>query len=394
MTGAPKVFVSYSHDDDTHKMWVYKLACRLVENGVDTVLDQWDVKLGSNLVAFMENGLTNSDRVLVICTDTYNDKSNQGMGGVGYEKNILTAELFLNQDTAKFIPCIRNVADKLKTPVCLGARAYIDFSDDSRFDESFELLLHELYDIPVRPKPALGKSPFAAPEEDVLPSIGGECSTVFFSHRFAQAFPGVRGIHRFDNPEEAVERLRLFFTEPFFFRDARPIWWWRDGDMHIDSFHMLAPDTVLVDQQEFVIDEIAAVNAGSYYQSFIYIQTRASEPSGLNDHSPVQEQIDYRGYAREEFALFRGKPIRRVEYDDGAAVIDGNVVNLAGEAEVRVKYLSPYNLLVAPQGSPINNNEFDRYRVQLLNGILANETTLEQLTAAILKLPKREFGAT
>ena len=82
------------------------------------------------------------------------------MGGVGYEKNILTAELFLNQDTAKFIPCIRGVTGKLKTPVCLGARTYIDFSVDTNFDTSFKQLLHELYGVPARPKPTLGKNPF------------------------------------------------------------------------------------------------------------------------------------------------------------------------------------------------------------------------------------------
>jgi hypothetical protein len=155
MTAPPKVFISYSHDDDTHKQWVYKLACRLVESGIDTILDQWDLPLGSNLIKFMEHGLGNSDRVLIVCTDTYNNKSNNGLGGVGYEKTILTAELFLDQDTTKFIPCIRGVTAKLKTPVCLRGRAYIDFSDDTHFDNSFKSLLHKLHGIPQRPKPKL-----------------------------------------------------------------------------------------------------------------------------------------------------------------------------------------------------------------------------------------------
>jgi hypothetical protein len=97
---------------------IYKMACRLVESGVETTLDQWDLQLGSNLMKFMEHGLTKSDRVLVVCTDNYNKKSNEGLGGVGYEKNVLTAELFIDQDTAKFIPCIRGVTTRLKTPVC------------------------------------------------------------------------------------------------------------------------------------------------------------------------------------------------------------------------------------------------------------------------------------
>jgi len=390
MAAAPKVFISYSHDSDDHKEWVYALACRLVESGVDTVLDQWDLQLGSNLMRFMEHGLSNSDRVLIICTDNYNKKSNEGLGGVGYEKNILTAELFADQDTAKFIPCIRGVSTKMKTPICLGGRTYIDFSASDTNDQSFTNLLHELFGIPARPKPKLGRSPFTTQEEDPLPSIGGSSSTVFFSHRFGQAFPGVRGIQWFRDPAEAVERLSLLFTEPFFFRDSRPMWWWRTGDMHIDAFSILSPDTILVDFQEFVIDEIAAVNAGAYHQAFLYIKTKPSQPSGLHVHANIQEQVDYWGYAREEFALFRGKPVTRAEYDDGAAVIDGKVVDLNGEAQLRVKYLTPYNLIIAPQDSPINNNRFDQERVELLNRILKDESTLEEMTAAILKLPKRE----
>ena len=44
----PKVFASYSHDSDDHKQWVLKLCTKLVENGVDVMLDQWDIRLGTD----------------------------------------------------------------------------------------------------------------------------------------------------------------------------------------------------------------------------------------------------------------------------------------------------------------------------------------------------------
>jgi len=385
----PTVFISYSHDCDEHRDWVYRLACRLVESGVEVVLDQWDIQLGSNIMKFMEKGLTNSDRVLVVCTDNYNKKSNDGFGGVGYEKNILTAELFSDQDTNKFIPCIRGVTTGLKTPVCLGGRAYIDFTDAAKFDSNLKQLLHELFGVPLRPKPALGKSPFAPPEEDSLPSIRGESSTVFFSNRFSDTFPGVRGIQWFHNPAEAVKRLQLFFREPFVFRDSSPIWWWRDGDMHIDCFDVLAADTVLVDHQELVIEELAAVNAGAYYQSFLYLKTKPSEPTGLYDQGSLEFQKERWGYAREEFGLFRGRAVNRTEYDDGSTVIDGEVVNMNRDVELRVRYVTPYNLLIAPLDSPINNNRFDQLRNELLNAILRGDGQLDALVGAVLKLPKR-----
>ena len=65
----PKVFASYSHDSDDHKQWVLKLCTKLVENGVDVMLDQWDIRLGTDQALFMEK-LGAADRVLVICTDS------------------------------------------------------------------------------------------------------------------------------------------------------------------------------------------------------------------------------------------------------------------------------------------------------------------------------------
>lgn len=385
----PKVFISYSHDNEEHRDWVYRLACRLVESGVAVVLDQWDIQLGSNILKFMEKGLTNSDRVLVVCTDNYNKKSNEGLGGVGYEKNILTAELFYGQDTNKFIPCIRGVTTLAKTPVCLGGRAYVDFTDESGFEANLKQLLHELFGVPLKPKPALGKSPFAIPEEDALPSIRGESSTVFFSNRFSDSFPGVRGIQWFRDPNEAVKRLKLFFREPFVFRDSIPIWWWRSGDMHIDHFEVLGQDTVLLDHQELIVEELAAVNAGAYYQSFLYIKTKPSQPTGLYDPSSVPAQVEHWGYAREEFGLFRGRPVSRAEYDDGSTIIDGEVIDMNRESQLRVRYITPYNLLIAPLDSPINNNRFDRQRDEMLNAVLKGEASLETLVGAVLQLPKR-----
>ncbi|QOQ80405.1 MULTISPECIES: toll/interleukin-1 receptor domain-containing protein [Comamonas] len=389
MNSTPTVFISYSHDSEDHRHWVHQLASKLVENGVQTILDQWDVRLGSSLTSFMEKGLSNADRVLVICTDPYNKKSNDGIGGVGYEKTILTAELLMHQSTTKFIPCIRSVSGPLKTPICLSARTYIDLSDDNYFEQKFKELLHEIYGIPLKPKPTLGKNPFLKEEDEQRPSMNGQSSTVFFNTRFGHAFPGVRGIQWFKDPKEAVQRLSLFFQEPFSFKEQNPIWWWRTGDMHIDQFSVLSPEKILLDHQELIIDEIAAVNAGSYYQSFIYIKCKADEPTGIYEHNNIEERVERWGYIREEYAIFNDQIINRAEYDDGAAVINGSVVKLNGKAVLRDRYITPYNLIIAPQGSPINNNKFDSTRVKYLNEMLKGNLSLDKLTGEILQLPKR-----
>ena len=81
MTTPPKVFISYSHDSDSHKSWVKEIATYLRSNGIDAILDQWVLSLGSDLAKFMEHGLSQSDRVLIVSTDNYIEKANSGNGG-------------------------------------------------------------------------------------------------------------------------------------------------------------------------------------------------------------------------------------------------------------------------------------------------------------------------
>ena len=161
MAAAPRVFVSYSHDSPAHKQWVASLATRLRGDGIDAVLDQWDLNLGDDVTQFMEAGVSGSDRVLVVCTDEYVRKADAGKGGVGYERLIVTAELVQNIGTNKFIPIIRNADPEHKTPRFLGTRLYIDFSDDSHFDEKIDQLNRELHKAPALTKPALGQNPYA-----------------------------------------------------------------------------------------------------------------------------------------------------------------------------------------------------------------------------------------
>ena len=166
MAENPKVFISYSHDSPEHKQWVSELAARLRRNGVDAVLDQWDLGLGDDVTRFMERGIVNADRVLVICTDKYVNKANVGEGGVDYERMIINAELVQNLGTDKFIPIIRQASRKEKVPTFLGTRVYADFRNDRQFDAECEKLIRELHEMPIVQKPPLGESPFPTVELD------------------------------------------------------------------------------------------------------------------------------------------------------------------------------------------------------------------------------------
>ena len=404
MPKPPKVFISYSHDDEPHKRWVRELATHLRKNGIDAILDQWDLSLGSDLAKFMEHGLSQSDRVLVVSTDNYIAKADSGRGGVGYEKMIATAELLAAQDTTKFIPVVRNVTSLKKLPVFLCSKFYIDLSPGVDSDAQRAELLRELHNAR-EAKPPLGANPYSESDikvetnseesrESSKPMLNGTESTVFFSDRFSSAFPGVQGIAWFDDQENIGMRLGKLLRDPLDFRDGSPIWWWRDGNLRIHSFQSFGEGLYLMDWYEYRITKIAAVNRGAYYQKFIYVETEAMEPTGLypDVSERIKSWVDKYGYCSEEYGLFNGKyKVNRAEYDDNAACIDGELVELGSDVELRVRYITPYNFLIAAHQSPINNNQFDLKLRGLLKSVLMGTGRLEGLTEEVLKLPKREM---
>lgn len=157
----PKVFISYSHDSSEHKRWVTEFASKLVKNGVDVLLDQWDLNLGDDIPKFMEKSVKDADRVLMICTEPYVHKADDGKGGVGYEAMIVTGELVRDLGTSKFVPIVRQKGNIPFLPKSVSTRFYVDLSDEDSYDEQFETLLRELHQIPAIHKPAIGKNPFA-----------------------------------------------------------------------------------------------------------------------------------------------------------------------------------------------------------------------------------------
>ena len=94
MSDVPKIFITYSWDNEQHKEWVRKFSDRLLSDGVDVTVDQYDVSSGDRLPQFMEQSITAADFVLIICTPLYKQKADRRMGGAGYEGHIISDEIF------------------------------------------------------------------------------------------------------------------------------------------------------------------------------------------------------------------------------------------------------------------------------------------------------------
>jgi hypothetical protein len=97
--------------------------------------------------------------------EKYVEKANSGIGGAGYEKQILTGELLKNQNTIWIIPLIIHNKTENKTPIFLNGRKYISFEDPNFYETNYEELLRDILDEPILPIPPIGQNPFKVVQE-------------------------------------------------------------------------------------------------------------------------------------------------------------------------------------------------------------------------------------
>jgi hypothetical protein len=164
----PKVFISYSHDSFSHKKWILELATRMRNNGIDAIIDQWELQPGDDLPHFMETHLSKSDKIIMVCTEKYVEKANAGIGGVGYEKMIITSTLLKNIDENKIIPIVKQVSTN-NLPTFLKSKLYLDFSNVDDYEFSFDELIRTIHKSPLYKKPPIGNKPFKEVESDLIP---------------------------------------------------------------------------------------------------------------------------------------------------------------------------------------------------------------------------------
>jgi len=170
---APTAFISYSHDSQVHKDWVRALAERLIQDGVEVVLDQWHVGLGDDLPKFMEDSVANAGFVLLICSEAYIAKADARAGGTGYESGLI-ASLLLNptqiaaKGPARLIPVVRQTSTPRQLPRFVAGRVYADLSEGTlAADATYEQLVRRLHGTPQHEPPPIGHNPFAP----VTPSV-------------------------------------------------------------------------------------------------------------------------------------------------------------------------------------------------------------------------------
>lgn len=170
----PKVFISYSWTSPGHQNRIRQWAEQLVNDGVDVVLDVWDLKEGNDKYEFMEKMVTDElvTHVLVFSDSEYAAKADARKAGVGTESQIISREVYTKVQQSKFLPivCEFDEVGNPFLPTFFKSRIWIDFSSLEAANDNWEQLIRVLYGKPAYEKPTLGEAPIYVKTDVSLPS--------------------------------------------------------------------------------------------------------------------------------------------------------------------------------------------------------------------------------
>ena len=141
----PKVFISYSWDSDGHKAWVRRLGEDLQTRGITVWLDQFELRLGDDVTKFMERAVSDADYVLLVCTESFGQKANDRLGGVGYEQTIVTSKILNSNPTrGRFVCLLREGTPSLSLPGYMQSRLWLDCRDDSAYPTALDQIVEHV----------------------------------------------------------------------------------------------------------------------------------------------------------------------------------------------------------------------------------------------------------
>jgi hypothetical protein len=195
----PKAFISYSWTSPGHQAAVKEWAERLVNDGVDVVLDLYELKEGQDKFVYMERMVSDKTvtHVLVLSDRIYAEKANARKAGVGTESQIMSKEIYESEQT-KFIPivCELDEAGEPCLPTFMSPRIWIDFSTSEAVNENWEQLIRLLFDKPLHVKPQLGKPPAYILEDVSIPASPALAKFATFKQALLQGKPAISRYRR------------------------------------------------------------------------------------------------------------------------------------------------------------------------------------------------------
>ena len=165
-----KAFISYKWEDEAHNHWVEKFATDLRREGIETILDKWEVRLGDSFTDYMTSKIEEAHVVLFIMTteSVSAAEASKGEGGaVKFEMQMATAR----RTAGEKIRLIGVYREGNNTPAHLRDHRYIDFRRDTDYAAKLRALVDDL----IGRNPAPPVQPTGQPlEKEIVNGIGME----------------------------------------------------------------------------------------------------------------------------------------------------------------------------------------------------------------------------
>lgn len=189
----PRVFISYAWGTKDYQKKVLDFATSLKHDGIDVVIDRWNVKAGNDLYSFMEKSVSDPSitNVLILLDKNYAEKADGRQGGVGTETQIISPEVYGKVDQNKFIPVVleRNDAGEVCKPMYLRGRFHFDLTNEDDYAEQYEHLVRTLYGVDPYEVPDLGKRPeWVDRIVDSSPKVSTVDQEDTFYHKYANMY--------------------------------------------------------------------------------------------------------------------------------------------------------------------------------------------------------------
>jgi tetratricopeptide (TPR) repeat protein len=223
----PRVFISYSHDNQQHRERVLALANQLRTDGINAWLDRYEQAPPEGWPRWMERQLREADFMLVVCTQTYRRRfdalEEPGKGlGVTWE-GLLATQLLYESGTfnRKLVPVLFSNATDDTVPLLLRPFARFRLPDD--YQALYRLLTQQPE---VTAPPLGGERVLPAPTE--LPSLEEPPAR-------SEGLPSLERdpdllatlTTEITNLRQAIERMRAGAPSPLPFSKE---WWWAQLD--------------------------------------------------------------------------------------------------------------------------------------------------------------------
>lgn len=170
----PKVFISYAWGTQEYQNRVLSLARDLQTDGIEVLLDKWNLKEGHDTYAYMEQSVNdpNVTNVLLLLDPVYAKKADDRSGGVGTETQIISPEIYNKVTQEKFLPVVmeRSAEGNVPKPHYLKGILHFDLSIAEKYDDEYQRLVKRLYGVEIYARPELGTVPKWVTEETPIPS--------------------------------------------------------------------------------------------------------------------------------------------------------------------------------------------------------------------------------